>query len=55
MRKPEETAGKTKKWKDNIKMDLKRSEGGGMDWIDLAKDRDQCRDLVNAVINLRLP
>jgi hypothetical protein len=27
----------------------------GMDWIDLTKDRDQSRALVNAVMNLRVP
>jgi hypothetical protein len=26
---------------DNIKMDLRETEWGGMDWIDLAQDRDQ--------------
>jgi hypothetical protein len=26
-----------------------------MDWIDLAKDRDQWRALVNTVMNLRFP
>jgi hypothetical protein len=39
----------------NIKMDLKEIGWGGMDWISLAKDRDQCRALVNTVTNLRVP
>jgi hypothetical protein len=40
---------------DNIKMDLREIERGGMDWTDLAQDRDQWRDLVNTVMNLRVP
>jgi hypothetical protein len=28
---------------------------GGMDWINLAQDRDRCRVLVNAVTTLRVP
>jgi hypothetical protein len=27
----------------------------GIDWIELAQDRDRCRALVNAVLNLRIP
>jgi hypothetical protein len=40
------------RWEDNIKMDLGEIRWVGMDWIDLAKDRDQWRPLVNTVINL---
>jgi hypothetical protein len=40
---------------DNIKMDLKEKRWNGMDWIDLAQDRDQWMALVRAVMNLRVP
>jgi hypothetical protein len=43
------------RWEDNIKMDLREIEWGGMDWIDLAQDRDQWRALVNTEMNLRVP
>ena len=42
------------RWEDNIKMDLQEVGCAGMDWIDLAHDRDRCRALVNAVMNLRV-
>jgi hypothetical protein len=37
---------------DNIKIDLRKTEWDGMDWNDLAQDRDQWRALVNMVMNL---
>jgi hypothetical protein len=43
------------RWEDNIKKDLQEVRFGGVDWIELAKDRDRWRALVNAVINLWVP
>ena len=40
---------------DNIKIGLHEVGWAGMDWIDLAQDRDRWRALVNALINLRVP
>jgi len=42
------------KWEDNIKMDLQEVGFAGMDWIDLAQERDKWRALVNAVTNLQV-
>jgi hypothetical protein len=41
------------RWEDNIKVDLQEVEWGGMDWIDMAQDRDRWRAVVNAVMTLR--
>jgi hypothetical protein len=41
-----------RRWEDNIRMNLREIGWGGMDWIDLAQDRDQWRALVNTVMNI---
>jgi hypothetical protein len=43
-----------RRWMDNIRMDLQQVGCGYMDWIGLAQDRDRCRTLVRAVMNLRV-
>jgi hypothetical protein len=44
-----------RRWVDNIEIDLRDVVCDGMDWIDVAEDRDQWRALVNTAINLRVP
>jgi hypothetical protein len=44
-----------RRWEDNIKADHQEVGFGGMDWIELAPDRDRWRALVNAVMHLRVP
>jgi hypothetical protein len=44
-----------RRWADNIKMDFHEMECGGIDWIELAQDRDRWSALVNSVMNLRVP
>jgi len=43
------------RWEDNINMNFQQVGCGGVDWIELAQDRDRWRALVNAVMNLRVP
>ena len=43
------------RWEDNTKIDLQEVGCGGMDWIELALDRDRWQKLVNALINLGVP
>jgi hypothetical protein len=42
------------RWEDNMRMNLQEVGCGGMDWIELAQDRDRWRAIVNAVMNLRV-
>ena len=44
-----------RRWEDNIKMDLQELECGGMDWIELAQDRERWRAIVNGVMKLQVP
>jgi hypothetical protein len=42
-------------WEDNIRTDLQEVGCGGMDWIELARDRERWRTLVNSVMNFWVP
>jgi hypothetical protein len=44
--------GPRRRWEDGLRMDL-REIGWRVDWIRLAKDRDQWQAVVNMVMNLR--
>jgi hypothetical protein len=44
-----------RRWEDNIKMDLQELGCEGVDFMELAQDRDRWRALVTAVMNLRVP
>ena len=43
------------RWEDNLKLNLQYAGCGGMDWIELAQDRDRWRVLVNTVMSHRVP
>jgi hypothetical protein len=43
------------RWDDNVKMDVQEVGCEGMDWIELAEDRDRWRAVVNAIMNFRVP
>jgi hypothetical protein len=43
------------RWENNIKIDIQEVGCGGIDWIELAENRDRCWALMNAVTNLRVP
>jgi hypothetical protein len=44
-----------RRWVDNIKMNLRETEWDGMNWIDLARDRDKWRALMKTAKNLLVP
>ena len=44
-----------RRWEDNIRMDLEEIGINAGDWVDLAQDRNYCRSLVNAALNLWVP
>jgi hypothetical protein len=44
-----------RRWVDNIKLDLREIEWDGVNWIDMAQDRDKWKVLVNTVLNLGVP
>jgi hypothetical protein len=44
-----------RRWVDNIEMDYRELRWDGRDWIELAQDREQWRDIVNTFMNLRDP
>ena len=43
-----------RRWNNNIKMDLQDVGCSGMDWIELAQDREWWRKLASVVMNLRV-
>ena len=45
----------SRRWENNIRMDLKEIGINTRNWIDSAQDRDYWRALLNAALNLRVP
>jgi hypothetical protein len=44
-----------RRWVDYIKMDIREIGYDGMDWVDVAQDKNQWMAFVNMVMNLRVP
>ena len=45
----------SRRWEDNVRMDLKEVDVNTRNWVDSAQDRDYWRALVNVALNLRVP
>jgi hypothetical protein len=45
----------SRRWENNIKMDLQELGCGGMDWIGPTQDRVRWRAFMNAAMNIRVP
>jgi hypothetical protein len=43
-----------RRWEDGIRMDLRETGLGGVDWIRLSQDRDRWQAVVSAVMNRRV-
>jgi hypothetical protein len=43
------------RWGDNIRMDVSEKFWEGVDWMDVAQDRDKLRAFVNTVMNILVP
>jgi hypothetical protein len=43
-----------RRWEDNIRKEFIGIRWDGVDWIDVARDRDKCRNLVNTAMTLRI-
>jgi hypothetical protein len=43
-----------RRWEDNIRMDLREIGWEVVDWIQLVQDREQWRDFMSIVMNLRV-
>jgi hypothetical protein len=44
-----------RRWENNVRIDLQEVRGRGGDWMEMARNRDRWRALVNTVKKLRVP
>jgi hypothetical protein len=45
----------SRRWEDNIKMYVREIGWGGVDWSNVAEERDHWRAIVNTITNIRVP